>query len=89
MIVDGKAVDVVLNEIAEPFSHGSVNRFIPNPTYENIAKYIWDKMYDIIVQGIDFEVVNQEGHTLIDIQGYTLIEIQLESGNTIVEYDGR
>ena len=50
MVVDFKWLKDALESICEIFDHGLVNDYIDNPTAENIARYIWDKLEDEWIQ---------------------------------------
>lgn len=39
---------LVNDEILIEFDHQYLNDFLENPTAENIAKYIWDKLYPMV-----------------------------------------
>ena len=39
---------LVKDNILKEFDHSYINNFIPQPTAENIAVYIWDKLYPLV-----------------------------------------
>lgn len=57
--------DIILDEVEKPFDHKNLNLDVPefmelNPTAENIAVVIWNKIRKRIDTGMDIEVILYE-----------------------------
>lgn len=78
---DGMILDFgEIKGIIRKLDHRDLNDFLPNPTAENLSKYL----YDLILEGVKLRDLNGIEH--VDIKGL-LVRVQ-ESEGCYVEYWG-